>query len=740
MGYEEKEIVRKEVETLHSWQDVKDLFFTYITNQEDRANIEKAYSFAVSKHEGQVRKSGIPYIHHLIEVAHIVSGLHAGPSTIIAALLHDVVEDTDTEVSDIKKMFGSDVAKIVDSLTKIQRLKLSKKGDDSSFVYEDHRKIFLGMAKDIRVIIIKLADRLHNLRTLDYLKPERQVAISKETMAVYAPIAGRLGMGKIKAEMEDLSLKYIEPEEYKKVVELVEAKSPNLERALKEVSKRIADIVFNNNIPFEMRFRVKSIYSVYKKMKEKDNDFDRIYDLMALRIITKSELNCYEILGLIHATYKPVTGRFKDYIAVPKSNMYQSLHTTIFSGDGNAIEVQIRTYEMDEIADSGIAAHWAYKEGTNYNPEKEQKEIETKLHWFKDFIGVSTRQSEDAKVYVDTITKEIFETSVYVFTPKGNVIELPVGSTPLDFAYKIHTKIGDSAVGAIVNEALVSMNTKLKTGDICEIKTNKNAAGPNESWLNIVTTSYAKNHIRKVLAKKNQLLTREENIIKGKQSLCDSFKERGFAEHEVEENVNKPAVLKHYGVDDLNELYLLIYSRNVTPGSILDYLKLDRRDHIAKMLKKGRKADEAKNPILVEGAGTVAVTLGNCCTPIPGDEIVGYITKGKGITVHRVTCPNMARNLDRTLPVYWNPHSETKLYPMDLSVKCLDRNNLLIDIMNALSQAKVTLSKIKATYHPTTRTSIIDLTILIPNLSELSSVQNIIGQIDSVYKIERVFH
>ncbi|MDY0214165.1 MAG: bifunctional (p)ppGpp synthetase/guanosine-3',5'-bis(diphosphate) 3'-pyrophosphohydrolase [Bacilli bacterium] len=725
---------------VHSWTDVTDVYFLYITDKKDRDNIQKAYDFAKLKHEGQFRKSGLPYIHHLIEVAYILASLNAGPSTIIAGLLHDVVEDTDCTVNDIQKEWGKDVAMIVDSVTKIQRLKLSKKGDDSSFVYEDHRKIFLGMAKDIRVIIIKLADRLHNLRTLYYLKPERQLAIAKETMAVYAPIAGRLGMGKIKAEMEDLSLKYIEPDVYYHVLELVEQKSPNLQKALTEVSKRIADILYKNNIKFEMKFRVKSIYSIYKKMKEKDNDFDKIYDLMALRIITPTELNCYEILGLIHATYRPVTGRFKDYIAMPKSNMYQSLHTTIFSGDGNALEVQIRTPEMDQIADSGVAAHWAYKEGTNYNPEKEQREIENKLHWLRDFVGISYQTGDNAKEYMETLTKEIFETSVYVFTPKGNVVELPSGATPLDFAYKIHTKVGDSAVGALVNDKLVAMNTPLKTGDICEIRTSKTATGPTESWLNIATTNSARNHIRKVLARKNQLLTRDENIEKGRGSLNDAFKERGFAEHEVETHVNKPQVLKHFEVSDFNELLLLVYSRNVTPSSILDYLKLDRRDHIGKMLSKGRKVEDAKNPVLVPGAGTVAVTLGNCCTPIPGDEIVGYITKGKGITVHRVTCPNIAKVIDRAVEVFWNPNSQTKLYPLDLSVKCLDRDNLLVDIMNALSQAKVTLSKIKATYHPTTRTSVIDVTILIGDLTQLSGVQNIIGQIDSVYKIERVFH
>ena len=396
---------------------------------------------------------------------------------------------------------------------------------------------------------------------------------------------------------------------------------------------------------------------------------------------------------------------------------------------------------MDKIADSGVAAHWAYKEGTNYNPEREQREIENKLHWLRDFVATGYETGNTAKEYMDTITKEIFETSVYVFTPKGNVIELPAGATPLDFAYKIHTKVGDTAVGALVNDKLVAMNTPLKTGDICEIRTSKTATGPTESWLNIATTNSARSHIRKVLAKKNQALTRDDNIEKGRGSLNDAFKERGFAEHEVEPHVNKPEVLKHFNVNTYEDLLLLVYSRNITASAVLDYLKLDRRDHMGKLLSKGRRVvEDAKNPVIVPGAGTVAVTLGNCCTPVPGDNIVGYITKGKGITVHRINCPNIARNLDRTIEVLWNPNSETKLYPLDISIKCNDRDNLLVDIMNALSQAKVSISKIKATYHPSTQTSVIDATILIPNVDKLNSVQNIILQVDSVYKIDRVIH
>lgn len=732
--------VKRESEkvVLHTFEELQEKFFVYIKNPDDREAIKRAYLFVKEKHEGQMRKSGEPYIHHLIEVAYILAQLQAGPATIIAGLLHDVVEDTDVTIEEIEANWGKDIATIVDSVTKIQRLKLSRRGDDSSFVYEDHRKIFLGMAKDIRVIIIKLADRLHNMRTLDFLAPERQKVIANETMEVYAPIAGRLGINKIKSEMEDLALKYIDSEAYFSIKEMVTQKSGNIQRSLMDVSKRIADIVFKNNIPFEMTFRVKSIYSIYKKMAQKGYEFERIYDLLALRIITQTELNCYEILGIIHATYKPVNGRFKDYIAMPKSNMYQSLHTTIFSGDGNALEVQIRTKEMDEVAESGVAAHWRYKEGTNYSPEREQREIEEKLHWFRDFVGVSRDLGGDAKEYVDTLTKEIFETSVYVFTPKGNVIELPAGATPLDFAYKIHTKVGDSAIGALVNNQLVSLNTKLKTGDIVEIRTSKTAPGPNEGWLNLVVTNSAKTHIRKFLTRKNADLTRADDIVKGKTSLLDSFKDRGYTETEMNDRLqaNTTQLIKHFNIDSLDELFLLINNRNITPTTVLDYLKITRKNDVLKPFK-GKKVDDLKNPVIVPGAGKVAVTLGHCCTPVPGDEIIGYITKGKGITVHRVDCPNVINVTERLISVHWNENITDAYYPIDLTLKCFDRANLLIDVMNSLSQAKVQLSKIKATYHPTTNTTSIFVTVLVRHVNDLPSIYNYIQNVESVYKIDR---
>ncbi|MDY0100960.1 MAG: RelA/SpoT family protein, partial [Bacilli bacterium] len=476
---------------LHTFEDLEELFYPYINNKESRELIEKAYQFAKKHHEGQKRKSGEDYIHHLLEVCYILASLQVGPETIVAGFLHDVVEDTNVPLEEINHLFGEDVCKIVDSLTRLQRMKLSHREDDD-FEAEDHRKIFLGMARDVRVIIIKLADRLHNMRTLAALAPHRQQALSNETLNVFAPIAHRLGINTIKSELEDLSLKYLEPDKYETISNLLDKKTRHRTKSLDTLKKRVAGILLENNIPFQIESRVKSIYSLYKKIYLKGYNFDDIFDVLAIRVVTENELNCYETLGIIHATFKPIPGRFKDFIAVPKANMYQSLHTAIVSGDGNIYEIQIRTKQMNEIAETGIAAHWRYKEGTNYSSKEEQKQIEEKLHWFRDLVNLSNEEDLGAKEYMESLAKDIFEANVYVFTPKGKVIDLPQGSTPIDFAYRVHTKVGESAIGALVNGSLVSLSTILKTGDVVEIRTSSSSKGPNEGWLKIVNTNLAR--------------------------------------------------------------------------------------------------------------------------------------------------------------------------------------------------------------------------------------------------------
>ena len=732
--------IKVDINKFHTFKELRELYFTYIFNENDRNNIEKAFSYAAKKHEGQFRKSGEGYIHHPLEVAYILASIYAGPSTIIAGLLHDVIEDTDTPITEIVELFGTDVAYLVDSLTKIQRLKLSKKMD-VDFEAEDHRKIFLGMAKDIRVIIIKLADRLHNLRTLDFLKPERQIAIAKETIEVFAPIAHRLGMFKIKSELEDLSLKYLEPEIYNNIVSLLNKKTKNRTKSLDNLKVRIANILLKANIPFEMEARIKSIYSIYKKIYKKMHNFEDIYDLLAIRIITDTEIQCYEILGLIHATYKPIPGRFKDYVAVPKPNMYQSLHTTIMAGDGNIYEIQIRTKEMDEVAETGVAAHWRYKEGSNYNPKQEQKEIEEKLHWFREFLEISNQKnlSSNAKEYMDTLSKDIFESSVFVFTPKGKVIDLPVGSTPVDFAYKIHTKVGDSTIGALVNGQLVALNTVLKTADIVEIRTSQNSPGPNEGWLKFVKTSTAQSNIKKFLMKKNAEILREEKIEKGRQSLIEGFKDTGLNEEQIIDLLSTEKVLKNYYVSTIDELLIQISNHNPTPAGIIEFLKIKENKAKFKFISKTKKIN-SKAPILVDGNTDLHVTLANCCSPIPGDDIVGYITKGAGISVHRRNCPNVIRKTERLIDVSWNENLGISSYPVDIEITASDRTELLVDIMNNLSTHKISVSQLSAKTHNSSLTATVNLTIYVPDSKTLKDVFNVLTNIKGVFKIERVIH
>ena len=728
---------------LHTFEDVENIYITYILKQEDRNNIRAAYEFMLSKHQGQFRKSGEPYYHHPIEVAYIMVELHAGPSTIIGALLHDVVEDTDTTIEDIESRWGEDVAKIVDSLTKIQRLKLSKITSEE-FEAEDHRKIFIGMARDIRVILIKLADRLHNLRTLSSLSRERQIAISKETLDVFIPIAHRLGLDVIKSEMSDLCLKYLEPEIYHQIEVMMKKKFRLLSKSLEAIKKRIADILFEHNIPFDISSRVKSIFSIYEKIYKKGHTFDEIYDVLALRIITDTEIQCYEILGLIHQTYRPVPGRFKDYIAMPKPNMYQSLHTTIISGNGNLYEIQIRTKEMDEIAETGVASHWAYKEGTGYNPSQEQKDIENKLHWFRDFVSLSeTSTDEEAGEYISNLTKDIFEANVYVFTPKGKVLELPAGSTPIDFAFRIHSKVGETMVGAVVNGVMVPLNTVLKTGDVVEIKTSKNAPGPNEGWLEMVKTSSARGFIKKYLAHKNESLLREEKISKGRQSLIDAFADREVDEEKMMEYISDEKLLSHFGFDSVEELFIGVSGRKPTSSAIIEFLHIKRPVDTTSNLTTIRVSG-GKNvcPVVVSGdsSNSIMISLGKCCTPLPGDEIVGYVSKGKGIIVHRLTCPNIVGKKTRLIDVNWRTDIEFATYPVDILIEANDRPNLLINVMTLLTNNHVAVSNLHAQKTNNNVTCLITLRVMISDAKRYTDIANILMGISGIYQVSRIIH
>ena len=723
---------------LHTFEDIEDIYSSYIFDSADKKRIREAYDFIIKKHDGQLRRSGEPYYHHLVEVAYILAQLHCGPNSIIAGFLHDVVEDTDVTIDEIKRKWGEEVAMIVDSLTKIQRLKLSKITSEE-FEAEDHRKIFLGMAKDIRVIIIKLADRLHNMRTLEALKPERQIALSNETMDVFVPIAHRLGLDVIKSELEDLCLKYLEPQKYVEITKLLSKKAKTMHKSLENLKKKIADTLFQHNIPFDISSRIKSIYSIYRKMYIKGHPFDEIYDILALRIITKTEMQCYEILGLIHQSYKPVPGRFKDYIAMPKTNMYQSLHTTVVGGDGNFYEVQIRTEDMDKIAETGVAAHWAYKEGNGYNSAREQQEIENKLHWFRDFVSMSSISSEgNAKEYMDNLTHDIFEANVYVFTPKGKVIELPQGSTPVDFAYHIHTRVGDTCVGALVNSVMVPLNTVLKTGDLVEIKTNKNNPGPSEGWLDFVKSGAAKSAIKKYIAKKNAELIKDEKIAKGKQSCLDAFHDRGIEEEEMMKYLSDEKLLNNFGFASVEDLFIGVTGRKPVPSAIIDFLHIKRPVNIPTGGKiKTKSGDNC--PVYCPGVGKIAISLSNCCTPLPGDDIVGYVTKGKGIAVHRKNCPNVINEHERLVSVMWRDDIEFATYPVDIIIEANDRNNLVVDIMSTLTAAKVSLNSFHAKL-ANNGTVDITATLMVSDSKRLNDVFNLLRSISGIYQISRVIH
>ena len=729
---------------LVTFEDVKNVFSKYITSPQDQALIEKAYLFADKKHEGQVRKSGDPYICHCLGVAKILAELQAGPQTICVGLLHDTIEDTETTKEEIEKNFGKEVADLVEALTKVTRLSDYK---NVEFTAENHRKIFVAMAKDVRAIIVKLADRLHNMRTLQFQPKEKQVRISKETLEVYAPIAHRLGLYRLQTEMEDLSLWYLDNEKYREIEGKMNSLTVNAHQALEELKKELSDILKGSKIPFVILDRVKSVYSIYKKMYNKNYSFEEIYDIMALRIITETEQNCYEILGYVHANFKPMPGRFKDYIAMPKPNMYQSLHTTILTNTGHFFEIQIRTKQMDETAEGGVAAHWRYKEGSHYDAKTEQQEIENQLHWFKDFVSMTEGQAgESAKEYVDTLSHDIFDANVYVFTPKGNVLCLPNGSTPIDFAYRIHSDLGEHLQGARVNGTLVPLSTALKTGDVVEAIINKNAS-PNSEWLNIAKTNFAKNRIRKYLVKQNADYVKEDAIKRGRQTLLDSLRERKLY-IDITKLVTKK-VLDQFKCETLDDLLLMVSYKTIQPYQIIDCSEAVDYDgkispeEITKKINQRQIKKNSNDVVLLANGDTVMISLASCCTPIPGDDIIGFVSTGQGVKVHRKDCPNVNRpdSKPRLIDVIWNPNvKNSNGYPVDLAIECHDRNNLLIDILNAMTSCDAKVMKINAKYHPNSNTTTIALTLLVRDLEQLGHFIHTLMTIKSVFQVKRVSH
>ena len=720
--------------------DILEVARTYITDEKNIEVINKAYLMAEKMHAGQFRKSGDPYVQHPLEVAYILVTLHTAPSTIAAALVHDVLEDTTVTIKEMEEELGPDVTHIVDGVTKISKLKYMTV---EKALAQDHQKILLAMANDIRVILVKICDRLHNMRTLQFHdNEEKRKKIAKETLDLYAPLAHRLGMYRIKAELEDLSLKYICPEEYKEIAAAIKTKKSERNEDIILMSSNIESLLKKHGLlKFDIKGRIKNIYSIYKKIISKNKTIDEIYDLLALRVVVHTVEECYRVLGIIHGEWTPLPMRFKDYIAVPKANMYQSLHTTLVGPNGKIFEIQIRTEEMDEIAELGVAAHWAYKEGTNYNPESQQSEIVQKLKWYKDLSTYVEMSGTDDPI--DNLIGDLFSENVYVFTPKGQVIDLPAGSMPLDFAYRIHSRIGEMTVGAIVNGKIVPLSYKLKTADVVEIKTNKNCAGPTKEWLKHCKTSHARHKIKAYINKKN----RDELVARGEEEL-----EKAIAQFNVPvPQLTDDLVLEYFkknNIKTVEELHYEIAKGNYSCISILNRIcglvdqKLDDelalKQYSEETSNKRRQKVTNSFGIIVDGLERAQVKLANCCQPVPGDSILGYVVKGKGIVVHRSTCPNVAINgAERAIEVYWDKEFNGGYFDATLKIISFDKRNSVAEMINIVNSTKATITSVSSSKNDANE-CVTKFKLQVSNLEDLNHVIVSLGNMKEILAIERV--
>lgn len=716
-----------------SYDDLYQLISKYIVSEENQSLIYRAYDLANRLHVGQVRQTGEPYIIHPIHVAIILAELHAGPATICAGLLHDTVEDTSETKEDLIKAFGEDIASIVEGVTKLLQMKFATLEQKQA---ENHQHMLIAMAKDIRVIIVKLADRLHNIRTLGALPSEKQVRIAKETLEIYAPLAHKLGMFQIKAELEDKALKYVEPVWYAKIISQIKNNSSVRMHSIDHTISEIKDYLKPEQIPqFEIKGRIKNVYSIYKKMINQNKSFEDIYDILAIRIIVNTIGECYQALGIIHAHYTPVPKRFKDYIAVPKPNMYQSLHTTVISNDGLIFEVQIRTEEMDRVAELGIAAHWAYKENVEYSKEKEQFEIASKLKWYRELLEYSEEdKSTKAKDFVETIKEDILTANVYVYTPTGEVIALPKGATPLDFAYKIHTNIGNKTVGALVNQKIVPLDYELQNGDIISIKTSKNSFGPSENWLKIAKTSHAKHKIKGFLNKQN----RDVLVANGKASLEEEFRINKLS-FDVDDAFVEAQFSKN-NMHSLEDLYYEIGKGNFSVKTVTNRLS-DKNAHeesLAKQMERSKRilTTNSETGVVVEGLSNPQLKLGSCCNPIPGDPIMGYVTKGYGIVIHHKNCKNaISFAKERLIHLNWATNPNRK-YPVCIKITATSNPNLLVEIMNVVSANGLSILAINANNNQNLQT-VVKLKVLTNGLNDLEKMIVNMKKIKYIDHIER---
>ena len=713
----------------------------------DLSDIERAYKAAKKAHEGQFRKSGEPYIIHPLCVAIILAELELDKESIIAGLLHDVVEDTVMTSEDVAKEFGDEVALLVDGVTKLTQLNYQH--DKIEVQAENLRKMFLAMAKDIRVILIKLADRLHNMRTMQYQSPAKQVEKSRETMDIYAPIAHRLGISKIKVELDDLSMKYLMPDTYNDLVKQVDINRPGREAFIKSIIKEVGMHISNAGIEAEIDGRVKHFFSIYRKMVNQNKTLDQIYDIFAVRIKVDTVKDCYAALGVIHEMYKPIPGRFKDYIAMPKPNMYQSLHTTLIASNGQPFEVQIRTYEMHRIAEYGIAAHWKYKEGKTGESNKNE---EAKLSWLRQILEWQ-RDMSDNKEFLSSIKNDLnlFSDSVYCFTPTGDVKTLPAGSNPIDFAYSIHSAVGNKMVGARVNSKLVNIDYEIKNGDRIEIITSQNSKGPSRDWLSMVKSTQARNKINQWF--KQEL--KEDNIIKGKELVSSYCKGKGIVLSEINKPEFVEKALRKYGYKDwdsimaavghgalkegqivnkLNEEYLKTKKAEVTDKQVLDTI-------VASESKEKDKEKKGKGGIVVKGIHDVAVRFSKCCNPVPGDEIVGFVTRGRGISIHRTDCINIlnfpATERARLIEAEWEqPENNSEKYSAEINIYAGNRKGLIVDISRLFTEANIDVRFMNSRVNKKSMATI-NLGFVVSGKEELNRLIDKLRKIDGVTDIER---